>query len=136
MPKKKPAVDPEERFLQRLRKLRATHGPTVHDILNTTTDAGTADDRWTCFNSVIYLRTGRKQPFTDTEAMIAGFTALHADVENGGFHQYFTNSAGDYWRHVLQILVDGKDKKSEAKFRKLLAVFPASTPSEDRDERS
>jgi hypothetical protein len=135
MKKKLTAFDPLENYTQKLRVLSEKYGATVHELLESTeNDRG--EERWTAFNLVIYYRSHLKQPLGFTEAMIAGYTSLHADVQNGGFHQYFSNSAGDYWQHVLQILKDGVDESGEKRFQTLLSVFPSSHPSLNRDERN
>jgi hypothetical protein len=58
-----------------------------------------------------------------------------AEVANGGFHQFFTNSAGDYSFDILQSLKDISAKNTVRLFEKALSIFPEGKPSKDRFTR-
>ena len=63
------------------------------------------------------------------------FTWLAREVQNGGFHQFFFNSAGDYWKDVLDGLIAVGDEEGLARYRQVLSIFPNSTPSVNRITR-
>lgn len=60
---------------------------------------------------------------------------LEREVNNGGFLQYFANSAGDWARETLEaLLVIGAPLMAEVLERAMVA-FPPPGPSDDRDVR-
>ena len=63
------------------------------------------------------------------------FGACEPTHRIGGFHQFFANSASDFWPDLLRLLVLGGDERGESHFRRTLSFFPASSPSINRDER-
>lgn len=58
-----------------------------------------------------------------------------AEIANGGFHQFFTNSSGDYSFAILQSLKDINAENTVRLFEQALSVFPIGKPSEDRFTR-
>lgn len=74
-------------------------------------------------------------PMSDVERAFVGRVALIAEVNNGGFHQYFFNSSGDHWRCLLQAFDKSGDHGAARRFREVLAIFPNSSPDEDRQKR-
>ena len=60
---------------------------------------------------------------------------MAVEVENGGFHQYFFNSAGDFWKDGLDGLQIIGDEQGLARFREVLSVFPDASPSPERSRR-
>jgi hypothetical protein len=67
-------------------------------------------------------------------------TALHvnwfdSEIANGGLHQLFTNSTGDYWPEILQSLGAVGATSTVALFEIALSVFPDNRPSVDRMDR-
>ncbi len=77
----------------------------------------------------------QKLPTSPAERMVFAFTWLAREVQNGGFHQFFVNSAGDFWKDVLDGLVAIEDEDGLTLFRQVLSIFPDSSPSESRDDR-
>jgi hypothetical protein len=77
----------------------------------------------------------QKLPTSISERMVFAFTWLAREVQNGGFHQFFSNSAGDFWKDVLNGLLQIEDEAGLAAFYETLSIFPKSTPSENRDTR-
>jgi hypothetical protein len=78
----------------------------------------------------------RKRATSFSERMVFAFVWLARQVQNGGFHQYFSNSAGDYWEEVLKGLIAIGDDYGSHLFRQALAIFPDSTPSNSRADRN
>jgi hypothetical protein len=74
-------------------------------------------------------------PTSFGERMVFAFTWLAHEVQNGGFHQYFFNSAGDFWKDVSEGLKSIGDEKGAALFQEAISIFPESTPSTDRFAR-
>jgi uncharacterized protein DUF4375 len=67
--------------------------------------------------------------------MVFASTWLAREVQTGGFRQFFINSAGDFWRDILEGLTAIGDQEGESMFRQTLSIFSSSTPSEDRQKR-
>jgi len=74
-------------------------------------------------------------PMSDAERAFMGRTDLFAEVNNGGFHQYFFNSSGDNWHYLLQAFEKSGDTNAVQRFREVLSIFPQSTPDENRQKR-
>jgi hypothetical protein len=68
--------------------------------------------------------------------MVFAFVWLAREVQNGGFHQYFSNSAGDFWKDVLNGLGAIGDEDGKRQFEHVLSIFPGSSLSEDRETRN
>jgi hypothetical protein len=77
----------------------------------------------------------QKLPTTLGERMVFAFKWMQIEVQNGGFGQYFFNSAGDFWQDVLDGLVVIGDERGLARFREVLSLFPNSSPSPDQFTR-
>ncbi len=75
------------------------------------------------------------EPNNETEQIVTACNCLALDVSNGGFHQYFFNSAGDLWPYVLKALIEGGDEVGLEKFQQLLSIFPDGVPSPSRRKR-
>jgi hypothetical protein len=58
-----------------------------------------------------------------------------AEVNNGGFAQYFVNSSGDHWRDALAGLEAMGSKVRLGVVREAVSLFGTDGPSEDRDKR-
>jgi hypothetical protein len=55
--------------------------------------------------------------------------SFDAEIANGGFHQFFTNSIGDFWPEILQVFeVIGATNTTQL-LTDALAIFPNSMPS-------
>jgi hypothetical protein len=62
---------------------------------------------------------------------------LEAEVNNGGFHQFFSNSSGEYVRETIQALVDiGAQETCELLKRAVAIAFPSGYPSDAREYES
>ena len=68
----------------------------------------------------------------DAERAVICTVLLEAEVNNGGFDQYFFNSSGNWAKYTLAALASVGAWHTAALFRKALAVFPDGQPSDDR----
>jgi hypothetical protein len=57
-------------------------------------------------------------------------------VNNGGFHQYFSNSSGDDWDVILWGLQESNDQAGLRRFKEVLGVFPNARPYRNRVHRN
>ncbi|HMK20979.1 MAG TPA: DUF4375 domain-containing protein [Terriglobales bacterium] len=60
---------------------------------------------------------------------------LEGEVNNGGFHQYFYNSAGDNTAEVIQVLEEIGALRMAEIVRKAAARFPDRMPPKERFAR-
>ena len=62
---------------------------------------------------------------------------LEAEVNNGGFHQFFSNSTGEYVRETIQALADiGASKTCNLLKRAVAIGFPSGYPSDASEYES
>ena len=62
---------------------------------------------------------------------------LEAEVNNGGFHQFFSNSAGEYVRETIDALTQiGAHKTRELLERAVAICFPGGYPDNATDYES
>jgi hypothetical protein len=71
-----------------------------------------------------------------TERALWFYDELDGEVNNGGFHQYFSNSSGDCALQALEALRTIGGKELLDLYERALAVFPSSRPAEDRETRN
>jgi hypothetical protein len=60
---------------------------------------------------------------------------LDAEVDNGGFHQFFNNSAGDKTADTIAALEEIGAINAAGIVRRAAAMFPGGMPPGNRDER-
>ncbi len=60
---------------------------------------------------------------------------LEAEINNGGFEQFFFNSAGDYTEETIQALVKIGANHTADIVNKAASKFPDGMPPKDRDNR-
>ena len=72
---------------------------------------------------------------TDTERRLAASYWLEAEVNNGGFDQYFFNSAGNNAELALAGLKDMGATGAAGLLGRAMAVFPGGKPPADRAKR-
>ena len=70
-----------------------------------------------------------------SEQVFAVVWSLEAEVNNGGFQQYFFNSAGDHAAAAKIALVSIGAPNTAAVLSQAMALFGSSGPSEDRNAR-
>lgn len=61
--------------------------------------------------------------------------SVEAEVNNGGFHQYFFNSAGDHASQTIVALEQIGASVCAELVRRACEIFPDATPSSDRFQR-
>jgi len=61
---------------------------------------------------------------------------MDREVNNGGFSQYFTNSAGDHTSETLEALKFIGAKKTAKLLAEAISLFPGGAPPADRDDRT
>lgn len=60
---------------------------------------------------------------------------LEAEINNGGFDQFFFNSAGDYTEETIQALIKIGALHTADIVKKAAAKFPGGMPPKERDDR-
>jgi hypothetical protein len=89
----------------------------------------------------LHWRIGQKveargeSSLTDTERRLLAAYWVEAEVNNGGFDQYFFNSAGDNAEAALAGLKDMGAAGAAALLERAMAVFPGGKPPADRFKR-
>jgi hypothetical protein len=72
---------------------------------------------------------------TPDEQLLVVIWALEAEVNNGGFHQYYFNSSGDFARYASRMLREIGAKNMAQIVDEANAVFGPVGPPDNRDER-
>lgn len=119
---------------EKVAEVHAKYGRTIHEILAKEKQY----DRYEILGAIemlVYSKILKNLTTSKSERMVFGFAWLVREVQNGGFNQYFCNSAGDYWKDVLYGLEAISDKEGLAAFKRVLSIFPNSTPSPEMSER-
>src|SRR5262245_4792479 len=85
----------------------------------------------------LQYRIGQKPEarLSDTERRLLAAYWLEAEVNNGGFDQYFFNSAGDNAEAALAGLKDMGAAGAAGLLERAMAVFPGGKPPADRFKR-
>ena len=60
---------------------------------------------------------------------------LEAEINNGGFDQFFFTSAGDHTRETIEALIAIGASHTAEIVRTAAAKFPGGMPPKDRDDR-
>ena len=60
----------------------------------------------------------------------------NGEVNNGGFHQFFSNSTGNETAEIIQALETIGAKKIAAIVKRAAAKFPGGMPPKDREARN
>ena len=60
---------------------------------------------------------------------------LEAEINNGGFDQFFFNSAGDYTEETIEALIKIGAPSTAEIVKKAASKFPGGIPPRDRDTR-
>lgn len=86
-------------------------------------------------NTLVSVKEVKGIPSTKLERAISSFFGLEAEVFNGGFHQYFFNSAGDNWELLYDLVDKYGDLESMKRFAEIIDIFAPDKPSKDRGKR-
>jgi hypothetical protein len=119
---------------EKIAEARATYGRTIQEVLAKEPALGIYKILG-AIEVLVGSKIHQKLPTSLAERMVFAFTWMARETQNGGFHQFFLNSAGDYWIDVLDGLVAIGDNDALARYRQVLSVFPDSKPSVDRVTR-
>jgi hypothetical protein len=85
--------------------------------------------------SLIALEEKGFDAIREPEKVLATIWSIEAEVNNGGFDQYFYNSAGDLAFYSVKALETIGAIKMASITQKALDLFGESGPARDRDER-
>ena len=120
-------IAPEEKIAE----ARTAYGQTIEEVLAKEPERGI----YKVLGAIEVLAGSKiyqKLPTSLAERMVFAFTWMAREAHNGGFHQFFFNSAGDYWRDVLEGLVAIGDKEGLGRYREILSIFPEAAPAQER----
>jgi hypothetical protein len=119
---------------EKMAEVREKCGRTIQEILAKAPER----DLYAILGAIEILvgsKIYKKLPTTLGERMVFAFKWMAVEVQNGGFHQYFFNSAGDFWQDVFDGLAAIGDERGLARFREVLSIFPNASPLPDRYTR-
>ncbi len=86
-------------------------------------------------NTAISWKEWLSQPLEQVESAFQGVYGLYLEVNNGGFHQFFFNSTGKYWPHILWAMHEAGDTTGVERFTEVMSIFPHGQPALLRSER-
>jgi hypothetical protein len=95
----------------------------------------TTEELFSVLASLCSWKYVNRESMSPIERCTLALPGLFVEVNNGGFHQYFFNSAGDDWDALVWGFEVSGDLRSLARFRKVLAIFPEGTPFRNRSFR-
>lgn len=79
--------------------------------------------------------TGRFDDLTEADRVAVTVWWLEADVNNGGFDQYFHNAAGDLAFFAVEALREIEAEQVAAIVSRAVSIFDPSGPPRDQSER-
>ncbi|MGJ8654155.1 MAG: DMP19 family protein [Opitutaceae bacterium] len=115
-------------------QIKQVLGSSISEIFAKETPQNT-EDIFNALNTLCSWKSLNNHTLSETEEIILNIPGLGMEVHNGGFNQYFFNSAGDDWKVIYSAMEKSEDIKGLEKFSKILSIFPNSSPSENREER-
>ena len=127
--------DVVERYRTHFDQMRSSVGEDLKAVLEHFGESP-SDKAWFLLERIVTWSVYIEKPLSLPERMYAGTSAIVSDVQNGGFHQYFSNSSGDYWEDVLFTLRAAGDAESERHLLRTVGIFPGAKPSTDRAIRN
>lgn len=120
-------------YHRHFRKIRETVGCRLHEVLD---HSGSIDAELEHLLTRIVDWRGRYcESLLLPDRFVAAYWGVRTDAQNGGFHQFFANSAGDFWPDLLRMLELGRNDAALSHFQRVLAIFPDAKPELDRDLR-
>ena len=121
-------------FQKEFETIRRELGVTFADMLAREPEVGRSRIH-DAINTAVSWKLWLRQPLTQMEMAFQGVYALYIEVNNGGFHQFFFNSAGKYWPQILWAMQEAGDRAAEERFTDVLSIFPDAKPAISRTER-
>ena len=121
---------PEEKIAQ----AHNEYGRTIEEILSKEGER----DIYNILGAIevlVAVKLSKSQATSAGERMVFALTWLAREVGTGGFYQFFTNTAGDFWRDALTGLRILGDHEGHRRFQEILSIFPNSAPSAERRTR-
>ena len=117
-------------------EVRAKYGNTIHELLALDAEKHIGSYRILGAMEVFLVsKVSQGLPTSQSERIVFALMGLAREARNNSLSGFFLNSAGDYWKDVLDGLVAISDKEGLLAFNKALSIFPNSTPSKNRSER-
>ena len=122
----------------------ATYAEKEYGPLGSTTDeilSHESDDKAGKVLLALLYRIGQKsakhgiENLTRTERLLPAVSVLDAEVQNGGFDQYFFNPGSDESETALEGLKEIGASDAAGLLERALAVFPDGKPPTDREKR-
>jgi len=127
-------VATEEFFRKEFAIIKSTNGSTFAEMFSREAEIG-RERLHNAINTAISWKQWLRLPLTQIEWAYQGVYGLYLEVNNGGFHQFFFNSTGKYWPHILWVLNEAGDTKGVQRFVEVLSIFPDGQPALSRKER-
>jgi hypothetical protein len=115
-------------------KVKLKYANSIDKILETNQEDKIRDALYD-INTLVSGNEVKGIPSTKLERAISAFLGLEAEVFNGGFHQYFFNSAGDDWELLFDLVGKYGDSDSLRRFAEVINLFAPDKPSKDREKR-
>jgi hypothetical protein len=112
-----------------IEKVRVIYGRTIGEILAKEPERDLYDILG-AIQTLVGSKIYRKLPTSRAERMVFAFTWMALEVRNGGFHQYFFNSAGDFWQDVMSGLAAIGDEAGLSLFQGTISIFPQGRRSQ------
>jgi hypothetical protein len=109
-------------------------GPTSSSLIENTESSKFGDAIYALATGISF-KSQKQFNTTEFELMILEFTGLEAEVNNGGFHQYFFNSTGNSWEKVYSLLKMLPQSNGILRFDQVISIFPNSYPNPNREKR-
>ncbi len=80
-----------------VQKVRDNYGRTIDEILAKESEHDLYDILG-AVQTLVGSKIRRRLQTSGSERMVFALAWMALEVQNGGFHQYFFNTAGDFWR--------------------------------------
>ena len=118
-----------------LERIRARRSPTFGDFL---AEENPIDVLWQFLVSIVFHEQGEQnvEVLTDAAKCLYFVRILDAEVNNGGFHQYFSNSSGDYAHEALAGLLALGAGETARLLQQAIHAFPSKRVSKKEGERN
>jgi hypothetical protein len=88
------------------------------------------------FETLQYASRGIRRSHQMNPTQVINFVEeLEAEVNNGGFHQYFNNSSGDNTAEAIEALEIIGASAAANLLRQAAAMFPGNMPLKNREKR-
>jgi len=124
----------EEFFRKEFDTIRREVGTTFAEMFAREAEVG-RERVHGAINTAISWKQWLRQPIAQVESAYQGVYGLHLEVNNGGFQQFFFNSTGKYWPHILWAMHEAGDAAGVQRLTEVISIFPDGCPAGSRSER-